>query len=157
VVPFYSFRAMVAAGMFMMLVAFWGGWLALRRRLAASTIAGNTWFLRTLIFSAFLPYLSIWAGWWTREVGRQPWVVYGLMRTSAGVSHMSVPLELFWLVGYMAFELMVLGGTWYFIAKVIRRGPDMVSPVAQDGHQTLGQIDDAPDRRSDQPEYLRPA
>lgn len=157
VIPFYSFRVMVAAGMFMMLVAFWGGWLAFRKRLSAASITANRWFLRTVVFSAFLPYLAIWTGWWTREVGRQPWVVYGLMRTAQGVSHMSVSLEVFWLVGYMTFEIMVLGGTWYFIAKMIRKGPDMTSPVVQEGHQTLGHIEEPKHYEPAQPEYTRPA
>jgi len=157
VVPFYSFRVMVAAGMFMMLVAFWGGWLALRRRLTAARIAQNPLFLRVVVFSAFLPYISVWTGWWTREVARQPWVVYGLMRTAQGVSHMSVPLEVFWLVGYMAFELMVFGGTWYFLAKVIRKGPDLTSPVVQEGHQMLGHIEEPKHHEPAQPEYPRPA
>ena len=157
VVPFYAFRLMVAAGMFMVLVAFWGGWLVLRRRLTTVAVTGNKWFLRTLLFSAFLPFLSVWLGWWTREVARQPWVVYGLMRTSAGVSRMSVPLEIFWLVGYVGFELMVLGGAAYFIAKLIRRGPDMNSPVAQDGHQSLGEIEPPPRHEPVEPEYPRPA
>ena len=157
VVPFYSFRIMVAAGLFMMLVAFWGGWMVLRRRLSAAPSSRNRWFLRTVVFSAFLPYVAIWTGWWTREVARQPWVVYGLMRTSQGVSHMSVALEVFWLVGYMAFELMVFGGTWYFMAKVIRKGPDMTSPVVQEGHQTLGHLESPKHHEDAEPVYPRPA
>jgi cytochrome d ubiquinol oxidase subunit I len=157
VVPFYSFRLMVAAGMFMVLAAFWGGWLALRRQLSVESITGNRWFLRTLVFSAFLPYLSVWLGWWTREVARQPWVVYGMMRTSAGVSRMSVPLEIFWLIGYVGFELMVLGGAAYFIAKLIRRGPDMTSPVPQEGHQALGHVEEPAHHEPASPEYPRPA
>ncbi|MDD2878535.1 MAG: cytochrome ubiquinol oxidase subunit I [Acidiphilium sp.] len=157
VIPFYSFRIMVAIGMFLSLVAVWGVWLAIRGRLAVKAIAGNKWFLRTLVFSAFLPYAAVWTGWWTREIARQPWVVYGLMRTAAGVSHMSVPLELFWLVGYMAFELMVLGGAAYFIAKLIRKGPDMTSPIAHEGHQTLGHLEEPAPHEPAKPEYLRPA
>jgi cytochrome bd quinol oxidase subunit 1 apoprotein (EC 1.10.3.-) len=157
VVPFYSFRVMVAAGMFMMLVAFWGGWLAIRPNSFLAKIPQNRLFLRVVVFSAFLPYLSVWVGWWTREVARQPWVVYGLMRTAQGVSHMSVPLEVFWLVGYMAFEITVFAGTWYFLAKVIRQGPDMTSPVVGEGDQPLGHIEEPKHHEPAQPEYPRPA
>ncbi|MEE3503820.1 cytochrome ubiquinol oxidase subunit I [Acidiphilium acidophilum] len=157
VVPFYSFRVMVAAGMFMMLVAFWGGWLAIRPNSFLAEIPQNRLFLRVVVFSAFLPYLSVWVGWWTREVARQPWVVYGLMRTAQGVSHMSVPLEVFWLVGYMAFEITVFAGTWYFLAKVIRQGPDMTSPVVGEGDQPLGHIEEPKHHEPAQPEYPRPA
>ena len=100
----------------------------------------NKWFLRATIASAFLPYITIWVGWWTREVGRQPWVVYGLMRTAQGVSRMSVAQEVFWLVGYVGFELMVWGATWWFLGKLIHQGPDMSAPIPADGRESLGDM-----------------
>ncbi len=139
-VPFYGFRVMVACGFFLVFVALWGGWLAIRRRLTMEAVTSNRWFLRVLIFSAFLPYLSVWVGWWTREIGRQPWVVYGLMRTEQGVTRMSNVQELFWLVGYVGFELMVWGATWWFLGKVIHQGPDVESPVPAGGRERLGDM-----------------
>ena len=62
---------------FLFLIAIWGNWLRLRGKLNASELRKRPWFLRAVVFSAFLPYLAIWCGWWTREVGRQPWVVNG--------------------------------------------------------------------------------
>ncbi len=115
----------------------WGSWLVLRRRLDRRTTA-NTWFLRATIAAAALPYISVWVGWWTREVGRQPWVVFGIMRTAQGVSHLSIAEEVVWLGGYMVFELMVWGSTWWFLAKLIRQGPDMTSPVQRGGDEALG-------------------
>jgi cytochrome d ubiquinol oxidase subunit I len=128
-IPFYAFRVMAAIGAALMLLAFWGLWLAVRGKMTVEKILGNKWFLRATVFCGFLPYLAVWTGWWTREVGRQPWVVYGMMTTAQGRSHMSLGQEIFWLVGYLGFELMVWGCTWYFFAKVIRKGPDMESPV----------------------------
>ena len=142
-IPFYGFRVMVACGFGMVGLALWGGWLVLRRRIDART-AANTWFLRATIAAAALPYLSVWVGWWTREVGRQPWVVFGLMRTAQGVSHMSVAEEVLWLAGYAGFELTVWAATWWFLGKVVRQGPDMTSPVMRGGDQTLGTISDEP-------------
>ncbi len=140
IVPFYGFRIMVACGMFLVLVALWGAYLFARGRLSVGMITGNKWFLRTLIFSAFLPYLTVWVGWWTREIGRQPWVVYGIMRTEQGVTQMSSAQEAFWLVGYMGFELMVWGATWWFLGKVIYQGPDMESPIPASGTESLGDM-----------------
>ena len=137
-VPFYGFRVMVACGMGMVLVALWGASLAWRRKLRIGAVAANTWFLRAVVASAALPYLGVWVGWWTREVGRQPWVVYGLMRTNEGVSRMSVAQEVVWLVGYMGFELMVWGATWWFLNKLVTQGPIMESPIPQEGQETLG-------------------
>ncbi len=137
-VPFYGFRMMVGIAMTVLLVALWGALLAWRGRLADGTIAQQRWFLRAVVALAPLPYLGVWVGWWTREVGRQPWVVYGLMRTSEGVSRMSVAQELFWLAGYVGFELMVWGATWWFLNKIVTRGPNMDLPVVGDGPESLG-------------------
>jgi cytochrome bd ubiquinol oxidase subunit I len=154
-IPFYSFRVMAGAGAVLMLLAFWGLWLTFRGEMTASEIVGHKWFLRFTILCGFLPYIAVWTGWWTREIGRQPWVVYGMMTTAQGTSRMSVAQEVFWMIGYVGFELMVWGGTWYFFAKVVRSGPDMDSPVVQEGHQRLGQ--DEPLRRDPHgaPTYIK--
>lgn len=153
--PFYAFRIMVAIGFFLFFVALWGAYLALRGRLTASNALSHSGFLRVLVFSAFLPYAAVWTGWWTREIARQPWVVYGLMRTSEGVSKMSLGAEIIWLIGFMLFEIIVWAGAWYFFAKVVRKGPDMDSPVITEGHEHLGHLE--PPHEEDSPEYVRPA
>lgn len=155
--PFYAFRLMVAIGFALFAMALWGSWLALRGRLAPERISDNRWFLRLLVASTGLPYLAIWTGWWTREIARQPWVVYGLMTTSQGVSHMSVAEAVFWLIGFVIFELGVWSGAWYFLAKVVRSGPDLDSPVVQEGHQLLGHLESPPEREESEPVYVRPA
>ncbi len=128
-VPFYAFRAMVTIGFFLFFMALWGNWLRLRGQLNAEGLRRHPWFLRLLVLSGFLPYLAIWTGWWTREIGRQPWVVYGLMRTWQGVSHMGVTAESAWFIGYIIFEFMVWGGAWYFFSRIVQKGPDLTSPV----------------------------
>jgi cytochrome bd ubiquinol oxidase subunit I len=140
-IPFYAFRVMAGAGAVIFLLALWGLWLALRGKMAVQNIVSQRWFLRFTILCGFLPYIAIWTGWWTREIGRQPWVAYGMMTTAQGVSRMSVAAAAFWLAGYIIFELTVWGGTWYFFAKVMRRGPDMDSPVVQEGNQPLGHVE----------------
>lgn len=152
-VPFYAFRVMAAAGGAIMLLAFWGAWLMLRGRFTVVMIVRNPLFLRTAVLCGFLPYISVWCGWWVREVGRQPWVVYGLMRTEQGVSHMGVISAAAWLVGYIFFELTVWASTWFFFTKVVRRGPDMDSPVIHGGNQHLGELES---RHGDAPSYVRP-
>ncbi|WP_198034206.1 cytochrome ubiquinol oxidase subunit I [Acidihalobacter ferrooxydans] len=155
-IPFYSFRIMVAIGFALFFVALWGAWLAVRGRLTVENITRNRWFLRALIFSAFLPYLAIWTGWWTREIARQPWLVYGMMTTAEGVSHMSVGEAIFWLIGFMFFELGVWFGAWYFFAKVIRKGPDMDSPIVE-GNEPLGHLEAPSHDENADPAYVRPA
>jgi len=152
-VPFYAFRVMAAAGGVLVLFALWGAWIMLRRRLSDDALASKRLFLWAAILCGFLPYISVWCGWWVREVGRQPWLVYGLMRTEQGVSRMSVTSAALWLLGYMYFELIVWGSTWYFFGKTMRRGPDLDSPVEHGGTQQLGELEP---RRGDAPSYVRP-
>jgi len=128
-IPFYGFRIMAGAGAVIFLLALWGLWLAVRGKMTAESIVSHKWFLRFTIFCGFLPYIAVWTGWWTREIGRQPWLVYGMMTTAQGTSRMGAAQEIFWMIGYVGFELMVWGGTWYFFAKAVRKGPDMESPV----------------------------
>ena len=155
VIPFYAFRIMAAAGGAIMLFAFWGAFLILRGRFAVNRIVQNRLFLWAAILVGFLPYISIWCGWWVREIGRQPWVVYGMMRTEQGVSHMDLTSAVLWLLGYIYFELIVWGSTWFFFAKVMRVGPDMDSPVVHGGHQHLGELE--PRHSSHEaPSYVRP-
>jgi cytochrome d ubiquinol oxidase subunit I len=155
-IPFYAFRIMVAIGIFLSVVALWGLYLKLRGHLNVDRLRRRPLFLRTVVFSAFLPYLAIWTGWWTREIARQPWIVHGLMRTSEGASQMSVAAELAWLIGFGIFEIGVWIGAWYFFAKVVRQGPDLESPVIDGqrhdrlGHMVSGEADD------EYPEYARP-
>lgn len=156
VLPFYSFRAMAAAGGALLLVSLWGVWLMARRRLTAETAANNTLFLKIAVAMVVLPYIAVIAGWWTREIGRQPWIVNGLMRTVDGMSAMTPGLAIFWFVGFAIFEASVVIGTIWFLAKVVRQGPDLSSPVPGEGHEHLGHLDVAEDEHADHPEYIRP-
>jgi cytochrome d ubiquinol oxidase subunit I len=81
---YWSFRAMVGAGILMIAVSAWGLWLGRGRRFLESR-----WFLRAALAGIGLPVLANASGWIFTEAGRQPWIVYGLMQTSSGVS--SVP------------------------------------------------------------------
>ncbi len=155
IIPFYSFRAMVAIGFFLWFIALWAAWLAFKGRLSVQSITQNKVFLRTVIFTAFLPYIAVWTGWWTREIARQPWIVFGQMRVAQGMSPMTVGQEIFWLIGYVIFELAVWAGAWYFIAKVIRKGPDMDSPVVEEGHEYLGELEAPAHDENAAPSYVR--
>ncbi len=80
-VTYWNFRAMVGIGMLTALIALLGLWLLRRRRLPE-----NRWVWRIGVLSLALPFIANSTGWIFTEMGRQPWVVYGLMKTSAGVS-----------------------------------------------------------------------
>jgi cytochrome d ubiquinol oxidase subunit I len=78
---YWSFRVMAGLGTLFILVTAWGLLAWWRRRLETDRL-----WLRVAIVTMFLPYAANSAGWLVAELGRQPWVVYGLLRTEAGVS-----------------------------------------------------------------------
>ncbi len=78
---FYAFRVMILAGVAVILAGFWS-----TIRLFANKFLANRRLLKMMVWTLPLPYLANSAGWIMTEVGRQPWVVYGLLTTSRGVS-----------------------------------------------------------------------
>jgi hypothetical protein len=80
-VVFFAFRVMVGVGMLLLLIVVLGGWLRARGRLFTTP-----WFLALCQYAAPLGFVAVIAGWVTDRGGRQPWVIYGLMRTRDAVS-----------------------------------------------------------------------
>lgn len=116
---FWSFRVMVAMGLLMILVGVISVWLRIKKRLYSSR--PFLWF-SLLMGPAGL--IAILAGWFTTEVGRQPWVVYGIKRTRDAVSihsdlQMSISLVVFILVYSSVFGI----GYWYMM-RLVRQGPN---------------------------------
>ncbi|NTZ47693.1 cytochrome ubiquinol oxidase subunit I [Lelliottia aquatilis] len=115
---FWSFRLMVGLGLLMMLLGILSLWLRFRHRLYHSRP-----FLRFTLYMGPAGLLAMLAGWVTTEVGRQPWVVYGLLRTRDAVSHhsalqMGLNLLLIFIV-YCA----VFGVGYFYIFRLIKSGP----------------------------------
>ena len=125
-IPFFAFRAMVAFGLVMLALAWLGTWCALRE-----TLDGSRRLLRAIFFSYPLPFLATLAGWFTAEVGRQPWTVYGLLRTADSVSpNLTVSATLTTLIVYGVTYMAIFSFGTLCIYRVMRRGPDAVSPTA---------------------------
>ncbi|MGH6930520.1 MAG: cytochrome ubiquinol oxidase subunit I, partial [Dongiaceae bacterium] len=116
-IVFWSFRLMVAMGAIMILVAATSAFLFLRRRLFDSR-----WFLRLLVLCAPTGFVAVLAGWVTAEVGRQPWVVYGLLRTAEAASPVPAGSVLTSLALFVLVYGVVFGAGIYYIAKVVRDG-----------------------------------
>ena len=83
-----SFQIMVGCGVAMMAVAFWGLVRYLWHRRIKGTWLNSKWFLRALIAASPLGFIAMETGWTVTEVGRQPWIIYGVMRTSEAVTPM---------------------------------------------------------------------
>jgi cytochrome d ubiquinol oxidase subunit I len=116
--PFYAFRLMVGIALVMLLVAALGQFLRRGGRLYRSR-----WFLVLCELTAPLGFIAVLAGWTTTEVGRQPWTVYGLLRTAQSVTpsltgtDVMISLTLYVLV-YLIMYPTGIG----FMAGIVRRG-----------------------------------
>jgi len=117
---FLSFRVMVGLGfLFVALTA----WAFLRRE----RILESPGLLRLLVWSIPLPYVAIQTGWTLAEVGRQPWIVYGLMRTSDAVSPLAVSQVAVSAAAFILVYLLLGIADFYLLFKYARKGP---APVA---------------------------
>jgi cytochrome d ubiquinol oxidase subunit I len=118
-VTYWTFRTMVGADLLLLAFAAVGLWLLYRRRLETSR-----WFHRAALVAVFVPFLANWTGWTFTEMGRQPWVVFGLQRTAAGVSPsvglaaVATSLGVFTLL----YGLLAIADG-YLLVRVARRGP----------------------------------
>ena len=77
------------------------------------------------------------AGWFTTEVGRQPWTVYGVLRTANAVSPVPGGSILFSIFLFVLVYGIVFGAGLYYIAKLVSRGPDETPPVPEEGEADL--------------------
>ena len=124
---FFAFRVMVGLGVTMLLLTLASAWLAWRRRLFDTRWILHGW--RALTLAGFVALL---AGWYVVEIGRQPYVVYGLLRTADAVTPTLAPGSvLASLLVFAAVYFTVFGaGIWYLL-KLIRKGPQPHEPVPQ--------------------------
>ena len=116
---FVSFRLMVALGSYFILVTLIG--FVLRNKLMEYPL-----YLKLMMFSVPLPYLAIEFGWLLAEVGRQPWIVYGIMKTSAGVSPIDFVQVATSLVGFILVYALLGAVGYYLIMKKAVKGPEPV-------------------------------
>jgi cytochrome d ubiquinol oxidase subunit I len=117
-IVFWSFRVMVGLGLLMIALGAWGAWLRRKGRLFDTRA-----FLRMAMWMGPAGLVAVLAGWITTEVGRQPWVVYGVLRTADaaskhGAGTLALSLGLF-LVAY----LFVFGVGIAYVLRLVRKGP----------------------------------
>ena len=127
-VVFFSFRIMVGLGFLMLFLSLAGAYLRWRKKLY-----DTDWFLKLCILCAPIGFISIITGWFTAEFGRQPWVVYNLIKTSAAHS----PIQLYQVVISLLSIVVVYGivfGYFYFkyFFKTIAGGPNVANAQPSD-------------------------
>ena len=118
-IPFFAFRIMVGCGLIMLALAWFGSYLAFRDR-----IEENRWLLWLVFLSFPLPFIAILTGWFTAEVGRQPWVVYGVLRTADAVTpfltarEATISLAVFCTIYTLIFAFGI-----FYIYRLLHAGP----------------------------------
>ena len=118
-IPFFAFRIMVGIGVIMLGVVVASWWLRFKGRLFESR-----WLMWACQMVAPLGFVAVVAGWTTTEVGRQPWTVYGLLRTADSVSPSLTGTDvMISLAGYIAAYLIMFPAGLLIMVRLVRRGP----------------------------------
>src|SRR5215475_2974147 len=119
-IPFFAFRLMVGCGLLMLAMVLLGGWLRWRGRLDTTPL-----FLQFCQFMIPIGFVAVIAGWLVTEVGRQPWTVYGLLRTAQSVSpSLTGANVLVSLLAYMAVYLIMYPAGVLLMWRIVLRGPE---------------------------------
>jgi cytochrome d ubiquinol oxidase subunit I len=126
---YYSFRIMSGIGFFLVGLMVWSVVQWLRGKLSKDEIASQKWLMRGWIFAAPLGYIAVESGWIVRCVGRQPWVVYGQIRTADGVSNLPASNVLTSLSIFTVIYSILFVSTLYFGSRIIRKGANLELPI----------------------------
>ena len=121
---FWSFRVMVGLGMFFILLT--GTFFILSTR---RTLDKHRWLLKLAVFAIPLPWVAIEAGWIVAEVGRQPWVIEGVLPTAVAVSNLGATTLLITIAGFAAIYTVLLIIEMKLMLKAIRKGPEETAPA----------------------------
>lgn len=118
-IPFFGFRIMVGMGVIMLALAWYGMVLRARGRLFDAR-----WFLWALVVCFPVGWIAVISGWYTAEVGRQPWVVYDHLRTEDAHSPLTYTDLVLSLLGFLAFYALIFASGFWYMLRVVRKGPE---------------------------------
>ena len=116
--PFYMFRVMVGLGVIMLVIAYWGAFAWARGRLGQSRF-----FLRLASWTWPIGFLAVLSGWIVAEVGRQPWLVTGILRTADAASPISAEAVATTLVLFVIVYGIIFSAGLIYMNRLIRKGP----------------------------------
>jgi cytochrome bd ubiquinol oxidase subunit I len=144
---YYAFRIMIAIGFYL------AGLMAittlqwLRGKLSSEKITQQGWLLTAWVWSAPLGYLAVESGWIVRCVGRQPWAVYGEIRTVDAVSQLPASNVLTSLISFTAVYSLLFIFTLYFGSRIIKEGPNLNLPIPGENTTKETPAEHIPDSR----------
>ena len=132
IIPFFTFRIMVGIGFLMLGLGLWSLWARYRRN-----FYDNRLLLRAALVMGPSGFIAVLAGWYTTEVGRQPYTVYGFMRTSESLSPVDAPAVGASLIAFIIVYFLVFGAGVFYLLRLMRR-----TPMLEDDHE----LEQAPNR-----------
>jgi cytochrome d ubiquinol oxidase subunit I len=120
-IPYTSYHIMIILGSLYALISFTGIFLVLKKKLFTAS-----WFHKILLFSVPLPIIANESGWIAAEVGRQPWIIYHVMKTSAAASPVVPAWQiLLTIVLFAAVYLLIFTVFMKLLLNIVRKGPDV--------------------------------
>jgi cytochrome bd ubiquinol oxidase subunit I len=125
VLPFYSFRVMVLIGFLLFFLMIWTLVVWLRGGLAAERISARPRLLRAWMWALPLGYIAVETGWLAREEGRQPWIIYHVLRTSDAASGLPPWVVTASLAGLFVVYALLAVCFLVFAGRMLRKGPDL--------------------------------
>lgn len=132
-IVFWSFRIMVSLGMLMMLVGLCSLYLRWRGLLYESR-----WFQRCAVAMGPTGFVAVLAGWITTEVGRQPYTVYGALRTSQSIAPVEAPAVAASLMAFVVVYFLLFGAGTYYILKMMNAVPGTVDETPSTPQRAAG-------------------
>jgi cytochrome d ubiquinol oxidase subunit I len=127
--PFLAFRIMTVLGFCFAFLVIWTLWVWYRGGLAVPQLSDQKWLLWSWIIALPASYLAMEAGWIVREVGRQPWTIYGVVRTIDSTSQIPPSAVATSLLLFALFYLALFMVFLVFARALIIRGPDFRKPL----------------------------
>ncbi|HSG54982.1 MAG TPA: cytochrome ubiquinol oxidase subunit I [Paracoccaceae bacterium] len=127
-VVFFSFRVMIALGFAMLGVGLWSAWTRYR-----GTLYRDRWLHRVALAMGPSGFVAVLAGWITTEVGRQPFTVYGLLRTSESLAPIDAPAVAASLIAFIVVYFFVFGAGTFYILRMMNMSPDTPRLGLRDG------------------------
>jgi len=126
--PFYAFRIMVGIAFLMLGCGMWSLWLRYKKRLYDTPL-----FLKALVFMGPAGFVAVISGWIVTEVGRQPYTVYGLLRTADSMSPIDAPAVAISLVAFIVIYFTLFGAGFHYIFRQMKKPPMLSEPVMTPG------------------------
>ena len=132
-ITFWAFRIMVGMGLAMIGLGIWGVFVWATKRLERATL-----YHRALVLAAPAGFIAVLCGWISAEVGRQPYVVYGVLRTADAVSPVAAGAVGLSLLVFMVVYAIVFTAGALYILRLISKGPDTEEPPPKETSEPPG-------------------